>query len=73
VQGRDELLSTSDAAAILGLSPDMVRKIAKAEGIRFKKTRSGIRLFRRGDVERLRRERQAQKNLKAPPAQETAV
>lgn len=50
----DELLSTMDAARLLGLSPDMVRLLARDGRLRVAVTSSrGARLFRRADVEEL--------------------
>jgi hypothetical protein len=58
VLANDELLSSADAAKILGLSSDMVRLLARdgrlsvaAESVR------GVRLFRKSDVEALAAER----------------
>ena len=54
----NELLSTADAAKILGLSADMVRLLAR-EGrlLPAAQTTRGLRLFRREDVEELAAER----------------
>lgn len=55
-----ELLSVGDAAAILGLSPDMVRVLHRKGRLHAFRTPRGVRLFLRSDVERLAREREAQ-------------
>ncbi len=55
-----ELLSVGDAAVILGLSPDMVRVFHRQGHLPAFRTPRGLRLFRRCDVERLAREREAQ-------------
>ncbi len=55
-----ELLSVGDAAAILGLSPDMVRVLHRQGRLPAFRTPRGLRLFLRADVERLARERGAQ-------------
>jgi len=53
----DQLLSTSDAGKILNLSPDGVRALERRGKLRAQYLRSGQRLFRLGDVERLARAR----------------
>jgi excisionase family DNA binding protein len=55
----DELMTVSDAGRILGLSPDMVRRLADEGRLRLMRTVGGVRLFRRADVERLAEERRA--------------
>jgi DNA-binding transcriptional MerR regulator len=57
--GADDLMTASDAGRILGVSVDMVRVLARGGTLPFKSTISGVRLFRRADVEALalRRER----------------
>lgn len=57
--GADDLMTASDAGRILGVSVDMVRVLARGGSLPFKSTISGVRLFRRADVEALaqRRER----------------
>jgi excisionase family DNA binding protein len=54
-----DLLSVGDAAAILGLSPDMVRVLHRQGRLHAFRTPRGIRLFRRADVEKLALERKA--------------
>jgi len=53
----DELMTPSDAARILGLSPDSVRALSDSGRLATLRTVSGRRLFRRADVERLANER----------------
>jgi excisionase family DNA binding protein len=54
----NELLSTADAAKILGLSADMVRLLAREGRLQpAAQTTRGLRLFRREDVEELAAER----------------
>lgn len=54
----DELLTLTDAAEVLGLSRSRVHRF-EAEGRlpAHARTAGGVRLFRRGDVEALARER----------------
>ena len=52
-----ELLTVGDAAALLGLSGEMVRVLHRRGKLSAQRTAGGYRLFRRGDVERLARER----------------
>ena len=54
----DQLLTAIDAARILGLSTDMVRLLTKNGRLPSTRTANGYYLFRRGDVERLRAERE---------------
>ena len=55
----DDLMTASDAGRILGISVDMVRLLARGGELAFVSTISGVRLFRRADVDALvsRRER----------------
>jgi excisionase family DNA binding protein len=55
-----DLLSVGDAAAILRLSPDMVRVLHRKGRLPAFRTPRGMRLFLRSDVERLAREREEQ-------------
>ncbi len=52
-----ELLTTGDSARVLGLSPDAVRLYERTGRLPATRTLSGLRLFRRRDVEKLRKER----------------
>ena len=54
----DDLLTTSAAGRILGLSPDMVRILNDKGILPALKTVNGYRLFRRADVDKLRSERE---------------
>ena len=54
----DELLSPTDAAAVLGVSTDSVRKWADEGKLPCQKTLGGRRVFRRSDVELLKQQRQ---------------
>jgi excisionase family DNA binding protein len=56
----DDLLTPSDAARVLGLSPDSVRVLSDNGRLPAMRTVSGRRLFRRGDVDRLAAERAQQ-------------
>jgi excisionase family DNA binding protein len=56
-----DLLTVGDAAAMLGLSPDMVRVLHRQGRLRALRTPRGVRLFQRSDVENLVRERQSQR------------
>lgn len=46
-----DLLCTSDAARLLGVSPDMVRYYARTGRLPASRTPGGVRFFRREDVE----------------------
>ena len=56
-QAPDDLMTAVDAARILGLSVDMVRRLAKDGRLPFMSTIRGVRLFRRGNVEQLAHQR----------------
>jgi len=62
IAGADDLMTASDAARILGVSVDTVRLRARAGDLPFKSTISGVRLFRRGDVEDLARRRKSERS-----------
>jgi excisionase family DNA binding protein len=53
----DDLMTTGDAARMLGLSTDMVRLLERDGRLPAQRTINGFRLFRRGDVEKLVAER----------------
>ena len=61
--GADDLMTASDAGKILGVSVDMVRLLARSGELPFMSTISGVRLFKRADVDALalRRERSRSK------------
>jgi DNA-binding transcriptional MerR regulator len=54
---RDQLLTASDAARILGLSRDMVRILSNKGLLPSLRAANGYHLFKRGDVEDLARKR----------------
>jgi DNA-binding transcriptional MerR regulator len=60
--GADDLMTASDAGRILGVSVDMVRVLARNGDLPFMSTISGVRLFRRADVETLARHRERSKS-----------
>jgi excisionase family DNA binding protein len=49
----DDLMTTGEAARVLGLSTDMVRLLERDGLVRAQRTTNGLRLFRRRDVEKL--------------------
>ncbi len=61
IAGADDLMTASDAGRILGISVDMVRVLARGGTLPFQSTISGVRLFRRADVEALQRRRERAK------------
>lgn len=63
----NDLLTPSDAARVLGLSPDSVRVLSDSGRLPAMRTVSGRRLFRRGDVDRLAAERAARNHHAHPP------
>jgi excisionase family DNA binding protein len=62
----NDLLTPSDAARVLGLSPDSVRVLSDSGRLPALRTVSGRRLFRRGDVDRLAADRAAAR-IPTPP------
>ena len=54
---QDLLFTTTDVSQLLGVSESTVRNWDRAGVLLSKRTRSGVRIFRREDVERLSRER----------------
>jgi excisionase family DNA binding protein len=62
----DDLMTAIDAGEILGISVDMVRLLAKDGKLPFMRTIRGVRLFKRGDVEELRKMRAARRRAVAP-------
>ena len=64
MQGEDQLLSVTDAASILGLSETRVRNLADAKALPVTRTKRGVRLFQKADVDRLRRERELAKKAR---------
>ena len=65
---RDELLSTGDAGKILNISPDGVRYLERRGKLQAQYLRSGQRLFRLADVEKLARARGVGGELEPPDA-----
>ena len=61
----DDLMTASDAGRIIGVSVDMVRLLARGGELAFISTISGVRLFRRADVDALvsRRARKQQSGV----------
>lgn len=56
-----KFLQTKDAARLLDLSADMVRRMERSGQLKANRTESNTRLFERSDVEKLARERKAAK------------
>jgi excisionase family DNA binding protein len=66
---RDQLLTTTAVAKILGLSADMVRRLARSGKLSAQfTTTSGVRCFRLRDVEKLARARGVRGELEPPDA-----
>jgi len=64
---RDELLTAADAARLLGITPATVRIHADRGRLPVaQRTPGHMRLFRREDVERFRREREGEKRAPHP-------
>jgi DNA-binding transcriptional MerR regulator len=61
LEGPDDLMTAMDAGRILGVSVDMVRVLARNGDLIFQATVSGVRLFKRADVEALARQRAQRK------------
>lgn len=61
LEGPDDLMTATDAGRILGVSVDMVRVLARNGGLAFQATVSGVRLFKRADVDALARQRAQRK------------
>jgi DNA-binding transcriptional MerR regulator len=61
----DDLMLSADAARLLGITPSSVRIYAVRGKLPFRATAGGVRIFRRGDVERLKRERDARRAAEA--------
>jgi excisionase family DNA binding protein len=66
----DELLTPADAARILGVVPATVRQLALKGRLPALRTASGMRLFRREDVEQLREARAAKRHMAPTMVQE---
>jgi excisionase family DNA binding protein len=61
----DDLMTAIDAGEILGISVDMVRLLAKGGKLPFMRTIRGVRLFKRCDVEQLKKTRAAKRRAMA--------
>jgi excisionase family DNA binding protein len=66
----NELLSVGGAARLLGICESRVRQLAATGVLRAARTSSGWRVLRRGDVERLQRERAARRVIALEPRSE---
>jgi len=64
-EAADELLPLSAVAEALGVSPSTVRRLADQGALPGTRTEGGHRRFRRGDVQRLARERRRTPTLRA--------
>ena len=73
VSDPNDLLTPSDAARVLGLSPDSVRVLSDSGRLAALRTVSGRRLFRRGDVDRLAADRARQSAAAASARAHAAV
>jgi hypothetical protein len=65
IDGPNDLMTAMDAGRILGVSVDMVRLLARDGRLPFMSTISGIRLFRRKDVNALARRRERERRQKS--------
>lgn len=63
-----DVLSTADAARLLGVVPATVRHMEKQGQIPALRTEGGVRIFLRDDVERIAEERAARQKLKTDRA-----
>jgi excisionase family DNA binding protein len=65
-----DLILTSEAARLLGISAQSVRQWERTGRLRAAKTAGGVRLFSRSDVEQMRRsiDEQQRHAVKPPPA-----
>ena len=64
-----KLLTCAEAAKLLDVTPAAVRAIEARGEIRALRTETGVRLFKRGAVEALARERARKRHLQEEPAQ----
>lgn len=64
----DQLLSTSDVARLLNISPDMVRYLERRGKLPAQYLASGQRIFKLDDVEKLARGRGVGGELEPPDA-----
>ena len=61
----NELLTTTDVARVLNLSPEMVRFLERTGRLLARKTAGGVRIFERAEVERVLAERVRQRGGRA--------
>ena len=66
MEGENILLTVSDAADMLDLTPNGVRRLSDRGDIETLRTRSGIRLFRLADVKRLAAQREGRPRTGRP-------
>ena len=66
-----DLITTNDAAVILGVTPSSVRRLAAEGKLPTAKEISGIRLFLRGAIERVAARRGAQRQKGTPRGRPT--
>ncbi|MGE0541506.1 MAG: helix-turn-helix domain-containing protein [Dehalococcoidia bacterium] len=69
VAANPELLSTAEAARILGVTPDRIRQMATNGDLVPVEVTSLGRLFARQSVEQLARQREAAARTRLPPAE----
>ena len=60
-----QLLTTIEVSRLLDLSPDRIRQLARAGGLPFISTGTGVRIFERMVVEEFRRRREQRNPCKA--------
>jgi excisionase family DNA binding protein len=68
----DDLMTSGEAARFLGCSPDAVRLYERSRRLAALRTAGGLRLFRRADVERFRRQLMAERDTRAPSLRRTS-
>jgi excisionase family DNA binding protein len=69
----NDLLTTNDAAKVLGVAPDTVRLYERTGRLPAVKTVSGVRLFWRADVEVFKTERAKRLRRGAVPCQAGSI
>jgi excisionase family DNA binding protein len=62
-----DLLTTNDAARLLGLAPDTIRYLERIGRLAAQRTERGQRIFQRAAVEELRSERLRSERLRTRP------
>ncbi len=68
----EELLTTAEAARMLGLTPATVRYLETMGHLAARRTATGVRLFTRQDVEALRQLRRQRRRRRTPAQQRRA-